>query len=69
MAPLLLGAVGVLNRSAAVNLSIAVGLTSLAAWGYLAGRAVEQSRLKAALTATGAVLLGVLMVALKNLVH
>jgi hypothetical protein len=67
--PLLLGAIGVLGRSAAITVSIIVGLAGLAGWGYTAGRRLQQSRLKAVATATGALALGVLMVLLKNLVH
>ena len=69
MAPLVLGTIGVLGRSAAVNLSLAIGFFDLAAWGYVAGRTMHQSRLRAGMQAAGAAGLGVLMVALKNLVH
>jgi hypothetical protein len=67
--PLLLGAIGVLNRSPAITLSIIVGLAGLAGWGYTAGRRLQQSRLTAIFTAAGALALGVVMVLLKNLVH
>jgi hypothetical protein len=67
--PLLLGAVGILNRSPAITLSIIVGLADLAAWGFTAGRATGQSALKSLLTGAGALALGVVMVLLKNLVH
>jgi hypothetical protein len=69
MVPLVLGTVGVLGRSAAVNLSLAIGFFALAAWGYHAGRTMQQSRLRAGLQAAGAAGLGLLMVLLKNLVH
>jgi hypothetical protein len=69
MVPLLLGAIGVLGRSTAINLSLAIGFFDLAAWGYHAGRTMHQSRLRAGLQAAGAAGLGVLMVALKNLLH
>jgi hypothetical protein len=69
MAPLLLSALGLFQRSTAVTLSIAIGLADLAAWGYAAGRAVKQSKLRSVLTAAGAASLGTVMVLLKNLVH
>jgi hypothetical protein len=69
MLPLLLGALGVFGRSAAITLSLVVGLGDLWIWGYAAGRAVHHSRLKSVLTGAGAVALGVVMVLLKNLVH
>ncbi|HEY1597401.1 MAG TPA: hypothetical protein VGF74_18525, partial [Thermoleophilaceae bacterium] len=60
---------GVFSRSTAITLSLIVGLGDLAAWGYIAGRAMRQSVLRALVTAAGAVALGALMVLLKNLVH
>jgi hypothetical protein len=69
LAPLLLGELGVFSRSTAITLSLIVGLGDLAAWGYVAGRAMRQSVLRALVTAAGAVALGALMVLLKNLVH
>ncbi|HEY7630024.1 MAG TPA: hypothetical protein VH817_04950 [Thermoleophilaceae bacterium] len=67
--PLLLGAIGVLGRSASITLSIIIGLAGLVGWGYAAGRAMKQSRLASLATAAGALILGVVMVLLKNLVH
>jgi hypothetical protein len=69
MAPLLLGAFDVFSRSTAVTLSLAIGIANLAAWGYIAGRAVHQSWIKRVATALGAAGLGALLVLLKNLVH
>jgi hypothetical protein len=69
LVPLLLGAIGVFGRSTAITLSILVGLADLAGWGYVAGRALDQSRLAAVLSAVAAVALGTVMVLLKNLVH
>ncbi len=67
--PLLLGAVGLIGRSPAITLALAVGLTELAAWGYLAGRAMRQSRIMSLVSGAGVAALGTLMVLLKNLVH
>ena len=67
--PLVLGAVGLLARSPAITLSLIVGLADLAAWGYFAGRAMRQSRIKSLASALAAAGLGTLMVLLKNLVH
>jgi len=69
LAPLVLGAIGVFSRGTSVTLSIAVGLADLGAWGYVAGRAMGQATVKSALSAAVAVLLGLVMVLLKNLVH
>lgn len=69
LAPLLLGAFGVLSRSTSITLSLAIGIAALAAWGYMAGRAVHESWIKCLATAAGAVGLGALLVLLKNLVH
>jgi hypothetical protein len=68
-APLLLGAVGILSRSTAVNLALAVGLADLFAWGYMAGRASQESRLAALVSALIAVVIGTVMVLLKGLLH
>jgi hypothetical protein len=67
--PLVLGAVGLLARSTAITLALVVGLADLAAWGYFAGRALRQSRIRSLVSAAGAAGLGTLMVLLKNLVH
>jgi len=67
--PLLLGAIGLFGRSAAVTLSLAAGLADLAGWGYLAGRAMQGSRLRSLVSAAVAVALGGVMVLLKHLVH
>jgi len=69
LVPLVLGAIGVFQRSTSITLSIAVGLADLAAWGYLAGRAMGQATIKSVISALVAVGLGLLMVLLKNLVH
>jgi len=67
--PLLLGAIGLLGRSAAVTVSLIVGLVDLAGWGYVAGRAMQGSRLRSLVSAVVAVALGGVMVLLKHLVH
>ncbi|MGZ4270057.1 MAG: hypothetical protein ACXVFN_11565 [Solirubrobacteraceae bacterium] len=69
LVPLLLWGLGLLERSLGITLSLIVGLVDLAGWGYLAGRALGQSRLKALMSATVTAGLGTLMVLLKNLVH
>lgn len=69
MFPLLLSALGVFQRSTAVTLSLGVGIADLAAWGCAAGRAIDRSWVRSALTGAGAVALGLVMVLLKNLVH
>jgi hypothetical protein len=69
LVPLLLSAAGLFGRSLAVTLSIGVGLAELAAWGYAAGQATQESKLRSTLTAGGAVALGALLAVLKNLVH
>jgi outer membrane lipoprotein SlyB len=69
LVPLLLGAFGIFERSTSITLSIVIGLIDLAGWGFLAGRQMGESRVRAVLTAAGAVSLGVVMVLLKNLVH
>lgn len=67
--PLLLGAIGLVGSSAAVTLSLIVGLVDLAAWGYIAGRTMRQSRVRSVLSAAVAVALGAVMVLLKHAVH
>jgi hypothetical protein len=69
LVPLLLGAIGLLSRGTSITLSILVGLADLGAWGYLAGRAMGQPTVKSGVSAVAAVLLGLVMVLLKNLVH
>jgi hypothetical protein len=67
--PLLLGWAGVFGRSPAITVSLVIGLGDLAAWGYVAGRAMQQSRARAVLSALAALALGAVMVLLKNAVH
>lgn len=67
--PLLLGALGWLDRSAAITLSIVIGIADLAGWGYIGGRAMQQSRFRSLLNAGVAILVGTIMVLLKGLVH
>lgn len=69
LAPLLLGAIGLFSRGTSITLAIAVGLADLGGWGYVAGRAMGQSRVKSGLSALVVVGLGLVMVLLKNLVH
>jgi hypothetical protein len=67
--PLLLGTVGVLGRTAAINFAIALGLINLFAWGVSVGRAMGQPMSRAIITGVINVLLGGVMVALKAIVH
>lgn len=67
--PLLLGAVGVLDREAAGWSAIACGLVSLFGWGLLLGRALGYSDVRSLLFGAANVALGGLMVVLKVLVH
>jgi hypothetical protein len=67
--PLLLGVIGLLGTTAAVTLALLVGLADLAAWGYIAGRRMHESRLRSLASACVAIALGTAMVLLKNLVH
>jgi len=68
-APLLLGAVGVLSRSTAINLTLIVALSDLAGWGYAAGSRTYGTRIGGTASALVAILLGFVVVALKNLLH
>ena len=68
-APLLLGAVGVLSRSTAINLTLIVALSDLAGWGYAAGSRTYGTRTGGTASALVAILLGFVVVALKNLLH
>jgi hypothetical protein len=67
--PLFLGAVGVLSRTAAINLAIALGLLNLFGWGVAVGRAMGQPLSRAIVTGLVNVVLGGIMVVLKAFVH
>jgi hypothetical protein len=67
--PLVLGALGVFKRSTAVNLSLIVALVDLVGWGYAAGKRSYGTRRAGAASAVVAILLGAIVVALKNLLH
>jgi hypothetical protein len=67
--PLLLGAAGALGRSTAITLALAIGLVDLAGWGYASGRVLGQRPLAAAGSALVAITFGVVLVALKGLLH
>jgi hypothetical protein len=67
--PLLLGAVGVLSRSTAINLTLVVALSDLVGWGYAAGRRTYGTRWGGMRSALVAILLGAVVVGLKNLLH
>jgi len=67
--PLVLGAAGVFSRSTAVDLSLIVALADLVGWGYTAGRQSYGTRAGAVGSALVAVMLGYVVVALKNLLH
>jgi hypothetical protein len=67
--PLLLGAVGVLSRTAAIDVAIALALADLFGWGVAVGRALHQAPPRAALSGFVNVALGGVVVALKVVVH
>jgi hypothetical protein len=67
--PLLLGAIGVLSRTAAIDLAIALGLINLFGWGVAVGRAMGQPLSRAIVTGLVNVVLGGIMVVLKAFVH
>jgi len=67
--PLVLGAAGVLSRSTSVNLALIVALADLVGWGYAAGRRTYGHRMGAIGSALVAVLLGLIVVTLKQLLH
>jgi hypothetical protein len=67
--PLLLGVLGLFGTTPAVTLALLVGLADLAAWGYIAGRRMHESRMRSLASAAVAIALGTAMVLLKNLVH
>jgi hypothetical protein len=67
--PLILGAVGVLNRSTSIDLALIVALVNLVGWGYESGRRSYRTRVGAVGSALVAVALGFVVVALKNLLH
>src|SRR4051794_23223208 len=67
--PLLIAGIGVFGLTAGITLALIVGVLDLAFWGYVAGRAMSQSRLGAVASGLAAMALGIVMVLLKNLVH
>ena len=67
--PLVLGAAGILSRSTAVDLALVVALANLVGWGYESGRRSYGNRSGAVASALVAVLLGFIVVTLKNLLH
>ena len=67
--PLLLGAVGVFSRSTAVDIALVIALVNLVGWGYEAGRRSYGTLSGAIVSALVAVVLGFVVVALKNLLH
>ena len=67
--PLVMGAAGAFSRSTAVNLSLIVALVDLVGWGYAAGRRSYGSTLGGIVSAIVAIVLGAIVVGLKNLLH
>jgi hypothetical protein len=67
--PLVLGAVGVLSRSTAIDVALIVALVDLVGWGYQAGRRSYKNWVGAVGSALVALALGLIVVALKNLLH
>jgi hypothetical protein len=67
--PLVLGALGVFSRSTAINLSLIVALADLVGWGYAAGKRSYGTRSAGVGSAVVAIVLGAVVVALKNLLH
>jgi hypothetical protein len=67
--PLVLGAIGVWSRDTAVDLALAVAFADLVGWGYRAGRKSYGTVLGAMGSALVAVVLGLMVVGLKNLLH
>jgi alkylation response protein AidB-like acyl-CoA dehydrogenase len=67
--PLVLGAAGVLSRSTSLDMSLIVALVDLTGWGYAAGRRSYDSTAAAVASALVATTLGLVVVALKSLLH
>ena len=67
--PLVLGALGILHRTAAVRGALLIGIVELCLWGYLAGRHIGPGRLVRVESAVFISLLGVAIALLKLLVH
>jgi hypothetical protein len=66
---LLLGVIGIVGRDAAVNIAIGAGVVELFAWGIAAGRKLELSTKRTIVVGVVNGAFGLLMVALKVLVH
>ena len=67
--PLLLGGLGVFTRSTAVDIALVVAFADLIGWGYEAGRRSYGNRVGAIGSALVAVTIGLVVVALKSLLH
>jgi hypothetical protein len=67
--PLLLGGLGVFSRSTAVDIALVVAFADLIGWGYEAGRRSYGNRVGAIGSALVAVTIGLVVVALKSLLH
>jgi hypothetical protein len=67
--PLVLSALGVWSRETGVDIALIVALADLVGWGYKAGRRSYGTWLGATGSALVAVALGLIVVALKNLLH
>jgi hypothetical protein len=66
---LVLGAVGVLSRDAAINIAIALALADLLAWGLAIGRRAGEPTRRAVLIGIVNVAIGAFVVALKVFAH
>lgn len=66
---LLLGAIGVIGRTAAVNIAIVLALGDLFGWGIAVARSAGQPTARAVLTGAVNVGIGLLVVGLKVVVH
>jgi len=67
--PLLLGGLGVFSRATAVDIALVVAFADLIGWGYEAGRRSYGNRVGAIGSALVAVTIGLVVVALKSLLH
>ena len=67
--PLVLGAIGLWSRDTAVDVALVVAFADLVGWGYRAGRRSYGNVPGALGSALVAVVLGLIVVGLKNLLH
>jgi hypothetical protein len=67
--PLLLGGIGVFSRSTAVDIALVVAFADLVGYGFEAGRRSYGSWVGGLASASVAVVLGAVVITLKNLLH